>query len=68
MRAEHYRKEKKEVQGKTVNVTSYKIGERYFCHIDNVNPGVTIARTQGASREEAQQLALQKVSERFEIY
>ena len=68
MKAEDYRKEQKEVEGKMINITTYKIGERYFCHIDNVSPGATIARTEGASLEEARDLALQKAAHRLVTY
>ena len=51
-----------------INITTYKIGERYFCHIDNVNPGATIARTEAASLEEARELALQKATTRLQTY
>ena len=68
MKAEDYQKEKKELEGKMINITTYKIGERYFCHIDNVSPGATIARTEGASLEEARDLALQKATARLVTY
>ena len=68
MEAENYQKEKKEVEGWMINITTYKIGERYYCHIDNVSPGATIARTQGDSREEARELALQKATRRLQLY
>jgi len=68
MKAENYQKEKREVEGRMINLTTYQIGERCFCHIDNVSPGATIARTEGATLEEARELALQKVIARFQIY
>ncbi len=68
MKAENYQKEKREVEGRMINLTTYQIGEHYFCHIDNVSPGATIARTEGATLEEARELALQKVIARFQIY
>ena len=48
MKAENYEKEKKEVEGKMINITTYKIGERYYCHIDNVSPGATIVPNRGS--------------------
>ena len=68
MKAENYEKEKKEVEGTLINITTYKIGERYYCHIDNVSPGATIARTEGNSKEEAREAALQKATARLLIY
>lgn len=68
MEAENYQKEKTEIEGRMINITTYKIGECYYCHIDNVSPGATIARTQGDSREEARELALQKATRRLQLY
>jgi hypothetical protein len=68
MKAENYHKEQMEVEGRMINITTYKIGERYFCHIDNVTPGATIARTEAASLEEARELALQKATTRLQTY
>jgi hypothetical protein len=48
-----------------VNLTSYKIGDKYYCHIDNIDPGATIARSNAGTREEAVQLAMMKVTERL---
>jgi hypothetical protein len=51
-----------------INITTYQIGERFYCHIDNVSPGATIARTEGDSLEEAREAALQKATTRLLIY
>jgi len=56
--AEDYRIQKRELGGLLVNVTSYKFGDIYHCHIDNIDPGATIARTDGMTREEAELTAL----------
>jgi hypothetical protein len=68
MKAENYKKEKKELEGRMINITTYQIGERFYCHIDNVSPGATIARTEGDSLEEAREAALQKATTRLLIY
>jgi hypothetical protein len=44
-------------------LTSYKIGDIYHCHADNVSPGANIARTTGATKEEAEQKALERATE-----
>jgi hypothetical protein len=43
-----------------VTLTSYKLGEVYHCKADNVSPGAALARTTGATREEAEQKALDR--------
>jgi hydroxyacylglutathione hydrolase len=44
-----------ELAGWKVRLTSYGLGDKYFCKADNVEPGACIARTQGATKEEAEQ-------------
>jgi hypothetical protein len=62
---EGYQTEAREIAGWKVNVVSYAIGERYYCHVDNVDPGAVIARTEAATREEAMLLAIAKATERL---
>jgi len=66
MKAEQYRDELKEVNGISIRIVNYKIGDEYFCHISNVDPGATIARAAGSTVEEARQKAMQKAMERLE--
>jgi hypothetical protein len=61
---EEYAVEKRSINNIQVSITSYKIGDKYFCHISNIDPGATIARAEGASREEALNQALTKASKR----
>ncbi|MFQ5604121.1 MAG: hypothetical protein ACE5HS_12720 [bacterium] len=63
--AENYKTEKQELAGIQVNVITYKIDSRYFCHVYNVNPGASISRADGASHEEAKTLALKKAQSRI---
>jgi hypothetical protein len=42
-----------------VSVISYRLGERYVCGIDNIDPGATICRATGNTRRAAQEKALQ---------
>ena len=60
MNAEDYQERKIVLEGWPVNVTSYKLGDQFFCKIDNVSPGAWLARTQAATREEAEAAALEK--------
>jgi hypothetical protein len=54
-----------DVAGWPVRVCSYRLGDTYFCTIDNVDPGARVARSRGATREEAEKLALQRAEERL---
>jgi hypothetical protein len=65
MKPEEYQVQPHEIAGWKVNVTSYAIGDRYYCHVDNVDPGATIVRTEGPTREEAMVIALAKAQERL---
>ena len=40
-----------------VRLRSHRLGDVYFCTADNLDPGAWLARSQGASREEAEQRA-----------
>jgi hypothetical protein len=55
MNTEHYQDELKEINGFLVHITTYKIGDEYFCHITNADPGATIARAAGKTEDEARQ-------------
>lgn len=54
-----------ELEGWPVRVTSYALADRWYCKIDNVSPGATIARSDGATRGEAEALAMTKASDRL---
>jgi hypothetical protein len=60
MKAEEFTERKQIIDGWDVNLVTYRIGERWYCTIDNVDPGARFARAEGASREEAEHLALEK--------
>jgi hypothetical protein len=60
MKAEEYREHQEEAFGWTINVVSYRLGERFYCAVDNVDPGARLARGEGESREEAEKCALEK--------
>lgn len=65
MRAEDYQRRSGEIGGWPVGIVSYRIGDRYFCEVDNVSPGARIARAEGASREEAERAALSDAERRL---
>jgi hypothetical protein len=63
MKVEHFAERKLEIDGWPVNLTTYQIGQTYHCKADNVSPGAGIARTTGATREEAEQKAIARAKE-----
>ena len=63
MKIEDYRERKLTVEGWEVNLTSYRLGAEWHAKADNVSPGATLCRTTGASREEAEEKALQRAEE-----
>lgn len=64
-RAEEYQITKKEIGGQPVSIISYRIGERYYCHVDNVDPGATIARGESGTSDDAIAIAVKKAEERL---
>jgi hypothetical protein len=65
MKVENHAERRIEIAGWEVNLRSYQIADTYYCKADNVSPGATIARSTGASREEAEQKAIAKATERL---
>jgi hypothetical protein len=65
--AEEYRRRQETIHGWPVNVTSYRLLDRYLCKIDNVSPGATIARGEGATREAAEKEAVEQVTRRLQL-
>lgn len=54
-----------ELAGWPVRLTTYKLGDTYHCTADNVSPGARIARTEGATKEEAEQKAIELAEKRL---
>jgi hypothetical protein len=65
MKVENHTERRIEIGGWEVNLRTYQIGEIYHCKADNVSPGANIARSTGATREEAEQKAIAKATERL---
>jgi hypothetical protein len=63
MKPEEYSERQTEVEGWKVNITTYRLGEVYHSKADNVSPGAWLARTTGATREEAEQKALERAQQ-----
>lgn len=65
MRAEDFRRRREELASWPVNVVSYRMGERFFCQVDNVEPGAIVARSEAPTREEAERMALEDARRRL---
>ncbi|MEM1320860.1 MAG: hypothetical protein AAGG75_11425 [Bacteroidota bacterium] len=65
MKPSYFPEETLDIKGTPVKVVSYQIGEKFYCHISNVDPGATIARAEGESREAAFATAKAKVESRL---
>jgi hypothetical protein len=63
MNVENFAERRVELEGWPVNLASYQIGGIFHCRADNVSPGAGIARTTGATREEAEQKAIARAKE-----
>jgi hypothetical protein len=63
MNVENYAERKIEIDGWPVNLTSYQIGEVFHCKADNVSPGAALARTTGATQQEAEDKAISRAKE-----
>jgi hypothetical protein len=62
MKSEDFKESREELGGWAVNVVSYRIGDRFYCTIDNVDPGARFARAEGTTREEAESTARDKAA------
>jgi len=60
MKVEDYSSRIQESGRWKMHVVSYKMGDRYICTVDNVEPGATLARGEGGSREEAERMAIEQ--------
>jgi hypothetical protein len=63
MKVENHSERRIEIDGWPVNLTSYQIGETFHCKADNVSPGAALARTTGATRQEAEDKAIARAKE-----
>ena len=63
MKVENFAERRIEIDGWPVNLTTYQIGEVYHCKADNVSPGAGLARSTGASRQEAEDKAIARAKE-----
>jgi hypothetical protein len=62
MKPEGYSRRKTELSGWPIDIETYKLGDVYHCTIYNVEPGARFARADGATKQEAEQSALEKAT------
>jgi hypothetical protein len=62
MKSEDYQERRQELDGWPINIASYRVGDRFYCTIDNVDPGARFARAEGSTRVEAEAAALEKAA------
>jgi hypothetical protein len=60
VKAEDYTEQNDTIDGWPIHIVTYRIGDRYYCTIDNVDPGARFARAEGASRDDVERAALEK--------
>jgi hypothetical protein len=63
MRVEEFCERSLQLAGWDVHLTTYKLGDVYHCKADNVSPGAALARTTGATREEAEAKAVERAGQ-----
>ncbi|MBI4483865.1 MAG: hypothetical protein HY652_13385 [Acidobacteria bacterium] len=63
MKPENYSQRQEQVGPWKINIISYKLGDKYLCTVDNVQPGANLARGEGATKEEAERVTVSKAKE-----
>jgi hypothetical protein len=63
VKAEHFSEQKIEVDGWDVNLTLYKLGDKWHAKADNVSPGASLARVVADTKEDAEARALARAKE-----
>jgi hypothetical protein len=63
---QEYQERTEQVPPFMIHIVSYKLGDTFYCTVDNVDPGANIARASGVSREEAESKAIAKAKEKLE--
>jgi hypothetical protein len=60
MQAEDYTTHTAEVDGWSLLVESYRVGDKFYCTVSSADPGARFARSDGATKDEAERIALEK--------
>ncbi len=58
MKPENYSERQVDVDGWQVNLTTYRLGDKWHTKADNVSPGAALARIVADTREDAENRAL----------
>ena len=62
MKSEDYSRRRIELSGWPIDIEIYRLGDVYHATVYNADPGARFARADGATKEEAEQRALEKAS------
>lgn len=65
--SEHLTERTTNICGVDVRVTSYPVGQRFSCRVDNIDPGTIIGRGMGDTRDQAEHAALQSAQTKLEL-
>ena len=65
MQTQNFTEEQLEVEGIPIRRTVYQIGDTFYCHIYNADPGATIARASNVDRQAATDEAMEKTKKRI---
>jgi hypothetical protein len=63
VKAEEFSERKLEVEGWDVNLTTYRLGDKWHTKADNVSPGAALARVVADTKEDAEARALARARE-----
>jgi hypothetical protein len=66
LKTQEYVEELSVIDGVAIKIASYRVGDLYHCHIDNVDVGATIARAEGTTRVQAKNNALAVAKEHLQ--
>jgi hypothetical protein len=48
-----------------IHIISYRLGDEYYCSVDNIDPGAVITRSRGSTRKEAELRAVTRAKDRL---
>lgn len=65
MQTQNFTEEMMELEGVMIWRTVYQIGDTFYCHIYNADPGATIARASNTDRRAAIDDAMNKTKKRI---
>lgn len=60
MKAEDFTRRSQDLGGWAIVVETYRAGGTFYCTVSSEDPGARFARGQGASRDDAERVALEK--------